>query len=45
MPNPFCSSCRRSHNTINGRFCTLLNCYVEHANTPPCSTIKNKKKK
>ena len=41
--NPFCLSCRQSYNALNGRYCTLLNRYVEHASVPPCSTDKNQK--
>ncbi len=44
MTNQFCATCKQSHNALNGRFCTLLNRYVEHANTPPCSIPKTEKK-
>lgn len=42
--NQFCNSCRRAHNAINGRYCTLLRRYVEHTNIPPCSTQQTKEK-
>ncbi len=44
MPNQFCATCKQSYNALNGCYCTLLNRYVEHANTPPCSTPKTEKK-
>lgn len=43
MPNQFCATCKQSYNALNGCYCPLLNRYVEHAKTPPCSTNINQK--
>ncbi len=37
MTNQYCSSCQRSHNGLNGRYCNYVKRYVEYAKTPPCS--------
>lgn len=40
----FCADCRHALNALNGRYCAMLNRYVEYATTPPCSTHKKEKK-
>lgn len=42
--NQFCMTCTRAYNAINGRYCILLNRYVERTPTPPCSTLKQETK-
>ncbi len=38
MTNQFCNSCKQAYNAINGRYCILLDRYVERRSIPPCST-------
>lgn len=40
----FCADCQYALNALNGRYCAMLNRYVEYATTPPCSTHKKEKK-
>ena len=36
MPPASCLSCPLAHNSINGRYCNKLGCYVEHDKQPKC---------
>lgn len=31
-----CTECPRVANSINGRYCTILDIYVEYRTIPPC---------
>lgn len=35
--NETCAVCASAHNSINGRYCHLLQRYVEYAKVPPCT--------
>lgn len=35
--NPYCATCPKAHNSINGRYCNVLRRYVEYAKEPACN--------
>lgn len=35
--NDLCKTCANAHNAINGRYCRLMNDYVEYKPNPPCN--------
>lgn len=40
--NQFCQACANAHNAINGRYCRIINDYVEYKTEPPCNFLKEK---
>lgn len=40
--NNYCKICANAHDAINGRFCRVINDYVEYKTEPPCDKkLKN----
>lgn len=40
-----CASCAKTRNQINGRYCTLRNCYVEYSTLLECDGYTERKKR
>lgn len=40
--NPICCKCNKAYERLNGRFCKVLNRYVEYDKEPSCKPNKQK---